>query len=98
MIGLAVVSVFLLAYGPRLLGNATDLIFGAFLADRPVDFDAVRTVLVKVLAIYVVARCWPGARATSSTTSCRGRCAGCARRRGQGQRPAAGGLRQAAAR
>jgi len=54
VIGLAVVSVFLLAYGPRLLGNATDLIFGAFLADRPVDFDAVRTVLLKVVAVYVI--------------------------------------------
>jgi ATP-binding cassette subfamily B protein len=54
VIGLAVVSVFLLAYGPRLLGNATDLIFGAFLADRPVDFDAVRSVLLKVLAVYVI--------------------------------------------
>ena len=53
VIGLAVVSVFMLAYGPRLLGNATDLIFGAFLAHRPVDFDAVRTTLLQVLAIYV---------------------------------------------
>ena len=31
VIGLAVVSVFLLALGPRLLGHATDIIFGAFL-------------------------------------------------------------------
>ncbi len=54
VIGLAVVSVFLLAYGPRLLGDATDLIFGAFLADRPVDFDAVRSVLLKVIGVYVV--------------------------------------------
>jgi ATP-binding cassette subfamily B protein len=53
VVGLAVVSVFLLAYGPRLLGDATDLIFGAFLADRPVDFDAVRSVLLKVVAVYV---------------------------------------------
>ncbi len=52
-IGLAVVSVFLLAYGPRLLGNATDLIFDAFLADRPVDFAAVRTVLLQVVGVYV---------------------------------------------
>src|SRR4051812_12272079 len=36
VVALAVLSTFLLAYGPRLLGNATDLIFGAFLADRPV--------------------------------------------------------------
>ena len=54
VIGLAVVSTFLLAYGPRLLGDATDLIFGAYLADRPVDFDAVRTVLLKVVGVYVI--------------------------------------------
>ena len=79
VIGLAVVSVFLLAYGPRLLGDATDLIFGAFLADRPVDFDAVRSVLLQGRRrLRRRARCWPGARATSSTTSSRGPCAGCA--------------------
>ncbi|WP_439331860.1 ABC transporter ATP-binding protein [Nocardioides flavescens] len=50
---LAVVSVVLLAYGPRLLGHATDLVFDAFLARRPVDFDAVRTVLLQVLGVYV---------------------------------------------
>jgi ATP-binding cassette, subfamily B, multidrug efflux pump len=53
VIGLAVVSVFMLAYGPRLLGHATDLIFDAFLAQRPVDFDAVRTTLLQVVGIYV---------------------------------------------
>jgi ATP-binding cassette subfamily B protein len=53
VVGLAVVSVFLLALGPRLLGHATDLIFDAFLAQRPVDFDAVRSVLLQVIAVYV---------------------------------------------
>ena len=52
VIGLALVSVFMLAYGPRLLGHATDLIFDAFLAQRPVDFAAVRTTLLQVVAIY----------------------------------------------
>ena len=52
VIALAVASVFLLAYGPRLLGHATDLIFGAFLAQRPVDFDAVRTTLLQVVGVY----------------------------------------------
>jgi ATP-binding cassette subfamily B multidrug efflux pump len=51
---LAVCSVFLLAYGPRVLGHATDLIFGAFLAQQPVDFHAVRNTLLEVLAIYLV--------------------------------------------
>ena len=50
---LAVVSVTLMAYGPRLLGQATDLVFDGYLEDRPIDFDAVRTVLLTVLAIYV---------------------------------------------
>ncbi|GAB3253288.1 ABC transporter ATP-binding protein [Nocardioides dilutus] len=49
---LAVGSAFLLAYGPRLLGHATDLVFDAFLADRPVDFDAVRTTLLQVVGVY----------------------------------------------
>ncbi|MFL6002159.1 MAG: ABC transporter ATP-binding protein [Nocardioides sp.] len=49
---LAVVSVSLMALGPRLLGHATDLIFEGFLAHRPIDFDGVRDVLLTVLAIY----------------------------------------------
>ena len=49
---LAVVSVTLMALGPRLLGHATDLIFDGFLAQRPIDLDGVRDVLVGVLAIY----------------------------------------------
>lgn len=49
---LAVGSAFLLAYGPRLLGHATDLVFDAFLADRPVDFGAVRNTLLQVCAVY----------------------------------------------
>lgn len=53
VVALAVASVVLLAYGPRLLGHATDLIFDAFLAQRPVDFDAVRTVLLQVVGVYV---------------------------------------------
>lgn len=53
VVTLAIASVFLLAYGPRLLGHATDLIFDAFLAQRPVDFDAVRSVLLQVVGVYV---------------------------------------------
>ncbi len=49
---LAVVSVGLMALGPRLLGHATDLIFDGFLAQRPIDFDGVRDVLLVVLSIY----------------------------------------------
>jgi ATP-binding cassette subfamily B protein len=49
---LAVVSVSLMALGPRLLGHATDLIFEGYLAHRPIDFDGVRDVLLTVLAIY----------------------------------------------
>jgi ATP-binding cassette subfamily B multidrug efflux pump len=49
----AVGGVFLLALGPLLLGRATDLIFDGFLAQRPVDFDAVRDVLLLTLGVYV---------------------------------------------
>ncbi|WP_091113567.1 ABC transporter ATP-binding protein [Nocardioides psychrotolerans] len=49
---LAVVSVTLMALGPRLLGEATDLIFDGYLAQQPIDFDGVRDVLLAVLAIY----------------------------------------------
>ena len=52
VVALAVGSAFLLAYGPRLLGHATDLVFDAFLADRAVHFDAVRTTLLQVVAVY----------------------------------------------
>jgi ATP-binding cassette subfamily B multidrug efflux pump len=50
---LAVVSVTLMSFGPRLLGHATDLIFDGYLAQQPIDFDAVRDVLLGVLAIYL---------------------------------------------
>ncbi len=49
---LAVLSVGLMAFGPRLLGRATDLIFDGFLAQRPIDFDGVRDILLLVLAVY----------------------------------------------
>jgi ATP-binding cassette, subfamily B, multidrug efflux pump len=49
---LAVVSVTLMALGPRLLGHATDLIFEGYLTQTPIDFTAVRDVLLTVLAVY----------------------------------------------
>ena len=49
---LAVVSVTMMAFGPRLLGHATDLIFDGFLAQRPIDFAGVRDVLLLVLSVY----------------------------------------------
>ncbi|MCW2853762.1 MAG: transporter ATP-binding protein [Nocardioides sp.] len=52
VVALAVVSVTLMALGPRLLGHATDLIFDGYLAQEPIDFDGVRDVLLGVLAIY----------------------------------------------
>ena len=99
VIGLAVVSVFMLAYGPRLLGHATDLIFDAFLAQRPVDFDAVRTTLLQVVGDLrrgIGPRVGPGLPAQRRGAGHRPPDA--LRRRGQGQHAAAGVLRQAAAR
>ena len=52
VIALAVVSVSLMALGPRLLGDATNLIFDGYLTQQPIDFDAVRDVLLTVLAVY----------------------------------------------
>jgi ATP-binding cassette subfamily B multidrug efflux pump len=49
---LAAVSVALGAFGPKLLGDATDLVFDGFLAHRPIDFGAVGDVLLLVLAVY----------------------------------------------
>jgi ATP-binding cassette subfamily B multidrug efflux pump len=52
VIALAVVSVTLLALGPRLLGDATDLIFAGYMTQQPIDFGAVGDVLLQVLAVY----------------------------------------------
>jgi ATP-binding cassette subfamily B protein len=49
---LAVVSVTLMALGPRLLGHATDLIFEGYMTRQPIDFGAVGDVLLTVLAVY----------------------------------------------
>ena len=79
VIGLAVVSVFMLAYGPRLLGHATDLIFDAFLA-RPAGRLRRRPhhAAPGRRRSTPADRCSRGARATCSTTWCRGPSAGCA--------------------
>jgi ATP-binding cassette subfamily B protein len=52
VVALCVGSVLLLAYGPRVLGHATDLVFDAYLARRPVDFGAVGRTLLEVLGVY----------------------------------------------
>ncbi len=52
---LALVSVTLTVLGPRILGHGTDLIFDAVRAGRRVDFPALRSVLLTVLALYVCA-------------------------------------------
>ena len=39
--------------GPKLLGHATDLIFGAVVHQQKIDFTALRGVLLTVLALYV---------------------------------------------
>jgi ATP-binding cassette, subfamily B, multidrug efflux pump len=55
VLSLALVSVTLTVLGPRILGHGTDLIFGAVLEGRRVDFPALRSVLLTVLALYVCA-------------------------------------------
>jgi ATP-binding cassette subfamily B protein len=41
--------------GPRVLGKATDLVFGALMKHQAIDFDAVGSVLMLVLALYASA-------------------------------------------
>ncbi len=49
----AVVSVGLTIAGPKILGDATDLIFGPLMAHRAVDFAALGRVLTIALAVYL---------------------------------------------
>ncbi|CAM3256881.1 ABC transporter ATP-binding protein [Nocardioides dubius] len=51
---LAALSVAATAVGPWLLGKGTDLVFDGFLADAPVDFDALGRILLLVLGIYLM--------------------------------------------
>jgi len=53
VIGLAVVSVTLTVLGPKILGHATDLIFGAVIHHQKIDFPQLRSVLLTVLGLYV---------------------------------------------
>jgi len=48
----AVFAVSLTVSGPKVLGHATDLIFGPLMAHRAIDFAALARVLEIVLAIY----------------------------------------------
>jgi ATP-binding cassette subfamily B protein len=49
----ALLSVTLTVLGPKILGHGTDLIFGAIRGHHPIDFPALRGVLVTVLALFV---------------------------------------------
>jgi len=52
VVAFSIASVALGINGPRILGRATDIIFGALLGGRAIDFDALATVLLTVLALY----------------------------------------------
>ena len=49
----ALLSVTLTVLGPKVLGHATDLIFGAISHHRPIDFPALARVLLTALALYI---------------------------------------------
>ena len=51
---LSIVSVALAVMGPKLLGNATDIIFDSVITGNALDFEALRMVLGVVLLIYVL--------------------------------------------
>jgi ATP-binding cassette subfamily B protein len=55
VIALGVISVALNVIGPKILGQATTLIYAAFYTHRPIDFDQLRIILGSVLLIYVFA-------------------------------------------
>ena len=52
VVAFSIASVALGINGPRILGRATDIIFGALSGGRAIDFDALATVLLTVLALY----------------------------------------------
>ncbi len=54
VLAFAVVSVTLSVFGPRLLGNATNIVVEGVLGDDGVDFDRLRNTLLFVGALYVV--------------------------------------------
>ena len=51
---LAVASIVMSVMGPRILGRATDIIFTGVLRHAPIDFVALRDVLLLALGLYVV--------------------------------------------
>jgi ATP-binding cassette subfamily B multidrug efflux pump len=55
VIGLGVVSVALNVVGPKILGQATTLIFTAFLTHTKIDFNQLEIILGSVLLLYVFA-------------------------------------------
>ncbi len=50
----AVVSVTLSVFGPRLLGNATNIVVDGVLSEQGVDFERLRNMLLFVAALYLV--------------------------------------------
>jgi ATP-binding cassette subfamily B multidrug efflux pump len=55
VITLGVISVALNVVGPKILGQATTLIYTAFYTHRAIDFDQLKVILGSVLLIYVFA-------------------------------------------
>ena len=53
-IGLAVAGIAMSVLGPRILGQATDIIFAGVRGPAPIDFAALGNVLVLALGLYVV--------------------------------------------
>jgi ATP-binding cassette, subfamily B, multidrug efflux pump len=55
VVALAVLSVGLMSWGPRILGHATDLIFAGVIGNTDVDFTGVAHTLELVLVVYAAA-------------------------------------------
>lgn len=53
IIGLTIVSVTLTVIGPRVLGQATDVVFRGLRESQGIDFDHLHRVLLSIVAIYI---------------------------------------------
>jgi ATP-binding cassette, subfamily B, multidrug efflux pump len=55
IIGLTIVSVTLTVIGPRVLGQATDVVFRGLRESQGIDFDHLHRVLLSIVVIYIAA-------------------------------------------
>jgi ATP-binding cassette subfamily B protein len=77
---LSVGAVVLVVIGPKLLGEATDIIVSGVSSDDGIDFDALHRKLLTVAVLYAASWVLSYGRRSSSPASCSARCTHCASR------------------